>query len=277
MIRNCQSRRKYFLCKGNHHSSICDKDVLLRNDKREDNERIDRKEYSEKKSVGTETKINSAFASKNTILLQTAQLNVKSISRLSMIHEGVSCKVIFDSGSQRSYITRGAAKAVGATIHHKEKLRIGGFGGATTKEKLHDVVEVQLSKEGFDVAVKIQGIVVDKTCSPLQWNYINRYISLYPHLEGLPLGDEGDNGEMQEVSLLIGLDYYHNVVMGDIIRGKEGPVAVRSKFGYILSGSVKGAFKGSSKNFRTQVLNIENMTNDEIFSEIRKFWGLEAV
>ena len=79
---------------------------------------------------------------KNTILLQTAQLNVKSISRLSMIHEGVSCKVIFDSGSQRSYITRGAAKAVGATIHHKEKLRIGGFGGATTKEKLHDVVEV---------------------------------------------------------------------------------------------------------------------------------------
>ena len=62
-----------------------------------------------------------------------------------MIHEGVSCKVIFDSGSQRSYITKGAAK---------EKLRIGGFGGATTKEKLYDVVEVQLSKEGFDVAVK---------------------------------------------------------------------------------------------------------------------------
>ena len=83
---------------------------------------------------------------------------------------------------------------------------------------------------------------MDKICSPLQWNYINRYISLYPHLEGLPLADEGDNGEMQEVSLLIGLDYYHNVVIGDIIRGEEGPVAVRSKFGYILSGSVK--FKG---------------------------------
>ena len=30
-------------------------------------------------------------------------------------------------------------------------------------------------------------------------------------------------------------------------------------------------------NFHTQVLNIENVTNDEIFSEIRKFWELEAI
>ena len=41
------------------------------------------------------------------------------------------------------------------------------------------------------------------------------------------------------VDILIGSDYYLVAVIGDVTHGKGGPVAVRSKFGWLLSGPVR--------------------------------------
>ena len=41
------------------------------------------------------------------------------------------------------------------------------------------------------------------------------------------------------VNILIGSDYYLVAVIGDVTHGKGGPVAVRSKFGWLLSGPVR--------------------------------------
>ena len=40
------------------------------------------------------------------------------------------------------------------------------------------------------------------------------------------------------IEILIGLDYYWSI-MGGVIRTSSGPVAIASKFGYILSGSIE--------------------------------------
>ena len=47
------------------------------------------------------------------------------------------------------------------------------------------------------------------------------------------------DNDSDSVDMLIGADVYFEVVTGDIIKGKEGPVAVRSKFGWLLSGPLK--------------------------------------
>ena len=39
------------------------------------------------------------------------------------------------------------------------------------------------------------------------------------------------------VDILIGSDYYWNTIENEVVRGESGPVAIRSKVGYIESGS----------------------------------------
>ena len=143
--RDCTTKRSCFRCKGSHHTSVCEKN--------EDG--IEKKNERDRKEDTEETRSIAAFSSINTILLQTAQLEVQAVRRSESKNGNIVCKVILDSGSQRSYITRKAAEAVGALIHHKGKMQIGGFGGTTTKEKLHSVVEVLLSKKDYEVKVKL--------------------------------------------------------------------------------------------------------------------------
>ena len=56
-------------------------------------------------------------------------------------------------------------------------------------------------------------------------------------LQGLELADMSiaETGQ-QDIDVLIGSDYYFNIVSGDVIRGSSGPVAVSSMFGWVLSG-----------------------------------------
>ena len=67
--------------------------------------------------------------------------------------------------------------------------------------------------------------------------YLDQCSQTFPHLVGLPLADEHNDEDMQEIHILIGLDHYHDVITGEIIRGKDWPIAVGSQFGYILSGT----------------------------------------
>jgi hypothetical protein len=56
----------------------------------------------------------------------------------------------------------------------------------------------------------------------------------YLHLEELELADPLDEDNESRIDILIGSDFYWNIVTGDIIRGGSGPIAVRSKLGWLL-------------------------------------------
>lgn len=45
----------------------------------------------------------------------------------------------------------------------------------------------------------------------------------------------------------------------------------------ILLGSMKNCFDRELMNFHMQVLRMENVSNDDIFSEVRTFWNFESV
>ena len=62
-------------------------------------------------------------------------------------------------------------------------------------------------------------------------------VDSYDHLQGLQLADSisAEIGQ-QNIDVLIGSDYYFDVVSGEVIRGSNGPTTVSSLFGWILSG-----------------------------------------
>ena len=61
----------------------------------------------------------------------------------------------------------------------------------------------------------------------------------YPHLQDLDLADASSSEQSSDVDMLIGSNYYWDVIIGDLKRSGNRPVAVSSKFGWLLSGPVK--------------------------------------
>ena len=76
-----------------------------------------------------------------------------------------------------------------------------------------------------------------------------------------------------EISLLIGADQYWKVVQDEIIRG-NGPTAVKSKIGYLLSGPMLEEQMDSTSS--SVMLNILT-THHQEESTIEKFWKLESI
>jgi hypothetical protein len=65
----------------------------------------------------------------------------------------------------------------------------------------------------------------------------------HPHLNGIQLADKSNASD--PIDVLISSDYYWDIVGGEIIQGQSGPVAISSKFGWLLSGPTeeKGELK----------------------------------
>ena len=88
-------------------------------------------------------------------------------------------------------------------------------------------------------------------CSPLQTTVA---VDQYPHLSNLDLADaDTDEDCSDSIDILIGIDYYWQVVIGDIIRGDSGPVALNSHFRWLVSGPTKSL----SGNYTVSTLIIE--------------------
>ena len=79
------------------------------------------------------------------------------------------------------------------------------------------------------------------------------------------MADASSSEQSSDVDMLIGSDYYWDVITGDLKRSGNGPVAVSSKFGWLLSGPVKS--KRSEDGFTVTNLVVEGLRKVELISE----------
>ena len=142
IIRNYHSRRTCFKCNGCHHTSICHGGEMEKKQKIQD--RMDERKEHEKKGdhqKGNVTHSGATICTKNNILMQTAEVEVRP-KACKMNRSKARCKIVLDSGSQRSYVLRSILKLIKAPTHHKEDMVVRGFGGSAGKERQHDIVEI---------------------------------------------------------------------------------------------------------------------------------------
>ena len=168
----------------------------------------------------------------NSILLQTAQAFV---SRPDNQETGMYTQVIFDSCSQRSYITSKTREQLKLPSVGKEILLLKPFGDNSASAKECDVV--QLCIRTIDaMSVYVTAYVVPVICSPVSNQEIQSVVECYPYLQGLQLACGAVNGTVS-VDLLIGADHYWSFFTGGITRGDpSGPVALETKLRWVLSG-----------------------------------------
>ena len=162
-------------------------------------------------------------------MLQTAEVNLFNKSNCAE----VKVKILFDSGSERSYISRRVQSILNLTPLNSEKLKINTFGSANSK--VTTVRRVNFFIKTADEKFKeTEACVFPLICLSLQYQPLQIARKHFKHLN-LNFADKGNlDGE---IDLLIGSDNYWRFLTGEVkLCDREGLVAVNSLFGWVLSG-----------------------------------------
>ena len=143
---------------------------------------------------------------------------------------------------------------------------------------------VRLNLQGRDKIIEVIALSFPRICSPLL-----RHVELNQcsNLQELDLADrhpldEDSNSSDSSVDVLIGSDYYWDVVDREIIQGADGLVAVSSKFGWLLSGPVQSKDRKNVTHSNVVIhspFDYQQKADSEVelVNELRRFWDIESV
>jgi hypothetical protein len=265
--RSCTSERKCRHCSGRHHQSIC-----AQINKKNDNEAA--KNEEPKLETNSNLTVTATRVSKGTVLLQTARAIATNGKK------SIPVRVLFDTGSQRTYITNSVQKRLNLKPTSKETLNLNTFGDNTFKRKNCDVYKLTLESRTTRDSVEITAINFPTICSPVR----SRVNTSYAHLAGLDLADYNDDNKDDTIDILVGADHYWDFVTGDVVRGDDGPTALSSKLGWLLSGRVnQNPCDDRSTNAclilagdPCQISAIPN-PKDELVDSLKRFWEVESI
>ena len=217
--------------------------------------------------------------SKGSVLLQTATAEVLRPDNDSCSR---SIRLVFDSCSQRSYITEKLQTELGLPVIGKDSLLIKTFGQSDARLRSRKIVQVGV-KTACEAPVYIQAYVVPVLCGPLTQQPIELAQCSYEHLRGLPLSDKAGARDLA-VNILIGADCCWSLVEGTVIRGAPWePVALATKLVYVLPGPTMVMVddeNGNSMNLTaTHVLKVEStvIQHDSLTFKLRRFWDYESL
>ena len=149
----------------------------------------------------------------------------------------------------------------------RENVSLTSFGAESPSCRSLDVATVAIQTITGE-KINISVLIVPTIALPLQ-NPLRALIKEFPHLKGLPLAYPISENENFEISILIGADYYWHFVQDHVIRG-DGPTAVQSKLGYLLSGPLPAKTQCNLIS-----LHVTTTTSHEV-CDLEKFWQIES-
>ncbi|XP_046854266.1 uncharacterized protein LOC124447403 [Xenia sp. Carnegie-2017] len=238
--------------------SICDKSNNNQKDERNSRE-----------ESGQVSVANVHVSTRSRVALQTAQgvLIGKGNTRV---------RVLFDSGSQKSFVTCDAKRCAKLNVARREWLEVNTFGGGSSKGRMTEVVQCEVSAVRGGRKIRVEALVVPHICA-IKNEHLEVDKNKYSHLKDLWLSDVNLKQDTLDVDVLIGADNLWAFQQGEIIRGKDDePVAINTCLGWVISGPLKG-----SSNLKTARVNlvsqIATQNADSINGDVSKLWDLETL
>ena len=255
LARECASNIRCHNCKQRHHASICGNmsvTPVFSNAPFQNQTRFGNPQHQRTNSLQPRQLANNApvaqseppstttmyIDAKNSVLLQTAK---GYFSAAQNPQHAQIARLIFDTGSQRTYISQRLQDALCLPTIAREVLSVKVFGSSEATIQVCDVVQVCVRSPYNDLSIFITAHVIPLVCAPLKNQAIHFAASHYPHISTLPLADYPNDVEENDldIEVLIGLDFYWVFMSGGSIRGEQGgPIALESKLGWVLSGPV---------------------------------------
>ena len=195
-------------------------------------------------------------------LLKTA---IADISADSTTIEG---HILFDEGAQRSFITQELADQLQLKPAGYENISVASFGAqvSTTRRLAIASIHIHTLNKG---QIPVTVLVVPKLAAPIR-NSVRTHLNKLSYLRGLPLAHPVTSDENFQISILIGADFYWQFVQDRVVRG-DGPVAVESKLGYLLSGPLPLPVTATSTSFYVSILSCTTENTHH-----NSFWQVES-
>ena len=147
--------------------------------------------------------------------------------------------MVFDTGANRSYISRSMAHKLKPAIVGHEWVSYAAFGGESASQSmLSSIHRVEVS-DRLGGSHYLDLPEVPQICPPLTRTKIPAAaLEVFSHL---PLADEEyGSGKTFTIDILIGADWYFQFVEPSTAVRSEGLVAMSTPFGYIVGGCCKG-------------------------------------
>ena len=217
----------------------------------------------------------SASKSSSTLLM-TAKATVTDIADI----KSKDVRILLDLASQRSFITQDVINSLEVSAIGNEKMIVNGFGQTEETLGKFDVVRVKLWNISKYDYRNVELHVVPFICNPLTNQKINLAKATYEHLINLPLADCDAGMNQLKIDVLIGADCYWKFVMKNIVKINEGPVAIETMFGWVLSGQMSNNQCNSVNIVMQHVLKTDvNLpaADEKLFDQLNKFWSLESI
>ena len=213
------------------------------------------------------------------VLLQTARARVFKVASPKATRE---VRIVFDSGSQRSYITSNVKKMLNLDSKFTETMLIKTFGSTKNGKQTCDVVSIGiLLKDGGMLELSL--LTVPLICEPLCGQPISCISENYEYISRLELADHSYREDKLNVDILIGSDQYWNLVTGNVIRKATGPIAVHTRLGWVLSGPAEEFLcQGTVVNLiTTHTLVVDAYSPEDskqdLNGKLKAFWDLESI
>ena len=183
---SCPLEYRCFKCCGRHHVSVCSANFQIpptgNGNVTQPSPSLQRGNTSHDLGTTSTLYVNA----KNSVLLQTATAIVSNPTSMKL----VQARLIFDSGSQRTYISSRLRKALDLPSLRAENLLIKKFGGDTEEPSQYDVVQFCVTRlGGGGLNLYVEGYSVPSICAPLSQQKIEFAKSSYEHLSSLELAD----------------------------------------------------------------------------------------
>ena len=277
--RNCRSSRRCSKCNGRHHVSTCSVSTTGTIPMAGATSTAG-PPHPTTESPRVSTTSSMCVCSSTPILLQTAKATVSDATQPEPATP-VEARVILDTGSQRSYVTTRVCEALRARKSRTELMVIKTFGSEHGQQRDCDIVQLKFAtRQGEPLVLPM--VVVPHICGSVCSQPIDTSKASYRHLTGLDLADAGHAGDNLEIDLLIGSDHYWKLVTGRVLKGVEGPTAIETQLGWVLSGPAEGLEESTIVNFvsvrASHVLRIDHTTEQESLDvTLRRFWELESL
>lgn len=259
-------------CEGNHITPMCDPKYQKSSSLTvmKDNETLQNKT---EENVSSNLMCNSYGAYTN-VFLKTARCIAEGKSQ----NENLLLRVVIDGGSQNTYICESVTKRLKLVEVGKVKMAVLPFGATTNSpQRTLSKVLIHLRSQYDNRTVEMEALVVPQICVDLLDAPNENCVSF----SNFRLADNifAENVVAEDgLSMLIGADFYWDVVTGKQSRISNHLRAVETLFGWTIQGrhehSASRNLAGGATFF---VSKFSSMQEDQYTDDLSAMWSLETI
>ncbi|XP_035715967.1 uncharacterized protein LOC110860203 [Folsomia candida] len=220
MSKFCKSKVKCPLCGRLHFALMCP-----------DNPKNKSENPSQKQVDRVDTAMSNY--SHHDVMLQTLEVRICNKAK----GEERLIRVVIDTGSQRSYVSKKAVEVLGFKSVGEKKIAHCLFGGQETNVQRHKLYEITLQSKNRKFNCNIIVLDQEKICGKISRIPQGPWFKVLKSA-GIELTDVERDDELRDIHVLIGADVAGDLFTGKIHRTHNGPVAMETRLGWTLMGKI---------------------------------------